>query len=137
MGKPKRVIGFRVGTGNGSSHGYRHLSIEVRPMYETDMMTAVKQSITASYADQYLKEAAAVYRETGDTMALKPVFDDCELEFTWQDDDERRDQWYGARLEMRRPDDTSVALLNQIHKAAGPSTWRAIPGSSFGRCGPS
>jgi hypothetical protein len=119
MGKPKRVIGFRVGTGNGSSHGYRHLSIEVRPMYETDMMTAVKQSITASYADQYLKEAAAVYRETGDTVALKPLSDDCELEFTWQDDTERRDQWYGARLEMRRPDDTSVALLNQIHKAGG------------------
>jgi len=119
MGKPKHVIGFRVGIGNGSSYGYRRLSIEVRPMYPTDMMVAVKQSITASYVEQYLKEAAAVYRETGDTIALKPLSDDCELEFTWQDDTERRDQWYGARLEMRRPDETSVALLNQIHKAAG------------------
>jgi hypothetical protein len=51
--KSKHVIGFRVGVGNGSSYGYRHLSIEVRPMYETDMMTAVKQSITASCVEQY------------------------------------------------------------------------------------
>ena len=127
MGKPKHVIGFRVGIGNGSSYGYRRLSIEVRPMYPTDMMVAVKQSITASYVEQYLKEAAAVYRETGDTIALKPLSDDCELEFTWQDDTERRDQWYGARLEMRRPDETSVALLNQIHKAAGSQHLESDP----------
>jgi len=127
MGKSKHVIGFRVGIGNGSSYGYRHLSIEVRPMRQTDMMAAVKESITASYVEQYLREAAAVYRETGDTVALKPVSDDCELEFTWQDDSERRDRWYGARLEMSRPDDTSVALLNQIHKAAGSLRLQSDP----------
>lgn len=127
----KQVIGFSIGSPYVTSGGYRHVEIAVAMYAPVDAVQQIGNWLhNADQADYYRRRACQVKEATGGTIYYERIGIADGLRFDWQDDAERRGQWYGQRVGFEaRP--ILLTLLAKLARHFAPNPLRNVGAADF------
>lgn len=129
----KQVIGFSIGSPyvSAGGGGYRHLEITVAAYAPIDAVQQIANWLhNADQADYYRRRACQVKEATGGTIYYDRIGIADGLRFDWQDDSERRGQWYGQRVTLEaRP--ILLTLLAKLARHFAPNPLGNVDAADF------